>query len=160
MITKIFPFSNSFPFLLINFSPNRNFTVETKHGYCDFNPNTKECSPHDEDGNILPKFIPGLASPETCQSQCALRNGTCGSWSFDYSTKLCHLHNSDGCCNQFNKREKNDNFISGYICSVCWSTKNDCPCTKDERELGANLDFSFCSGCKDTSHQSSTVSKI
>ena len=42
------------------------------------------------------KFIPGLASPETCQSQCVLRNGTCGSWSFDYSTKLCHLYLGGG----------------------------------------------------------------
>ena len=23
--------------------------------------------------------------------------------------------------------------MSGYICPVCWSTRNDCPCTKEER---------------------------
>jgi len=131
----------------------RNATAETKYGYCDFDPNTKECTP---DGNILLKFIPEF-SPETCQSQCALRNGKCGSWSFDYSTKLCHLHDSDGCCNQFNKREKNENFISGYVCSVCWSTKNDCPCTKEEREKYSNIVFVQTAGGTDPSHLSSTV---
>ena len=23
--------------------------------------------------------------------------------------------------------------MSGYICPVCWSTRNDCPCTKEDR---------------------------
>ena len=44
-------------------------------------------------------------------------------------------------------------------CSVCWSTKNDCPCTKEEREIGANLEFSFCGGCNDAGYLSSAVSK-
>ena len=86
--------------------------------------------------------------------------GKCGSWSFNHNTNLCYLHDIDGCCDQFNKRKKDDNFISGYICSVCWSTKNDCPCNKEEREKNYNLGFNYCSGCKDTSNQSSTVSKI
>ena len=69
------------------------------------------------------------------------RGGKCGSWSFDGSRNLCYLHDSDGCCNQFNKRVPDDNFISGYICPNCWSTKNDCPCSKDEREDDYNSDF-------------------
>ena len=27
-----------------------------------------------------------------------------------------------------------NNFISGYICKQCWSTRNDCPCTLAERQ--------------------------
>ena len=42
---------------------------------CTFNPNTKKCYPHDANGKPLrnEEFTPGLASPETCQTECARR---------------------------------------------------------------------------------------
>ena len=83
--------------------------------------------------------------------------GKCGSWSFDHSTSLCYLHDSDGCCNQFNKREKDDNFISGYVCSVCWSTKNECPCNKQDRERDSYVGFNFASGSVSKINLKSTI---
>ena len=61
------------------------------------------------------------------------RLGKCGSWSFNMNTKMCYLHESDACCNQLSKREFANEFMSGYNCPVCWSTKNDCPCSEDIR---------------------------
>ena len=42
---------------------------------CTFNQNTKKCYPHDANGKPLQnrEFTPGLASPETCQTECARR---------------------------------------------------------------------------------------
>ena len=84
------------------------------------------------------------------------RGGKCGSWSFDGNRNKCYLHDSDGCCDQFNKRVPDENFVSGYICPNCWSTKNDCPCSKDEREAVYNSDFIV--GNESPDHASSTVS--
>ena len=65
------------------------------------------------------------------------RSGICGAWSFDVVNEVCYLHNIDSCCGQKDKQEVDDNFISGYTCKQCWSTRNDCPCTLAERQLSA-----------------------
>ena len=64
------------------------------------------------------------------------RPGLCGAWSFDTSEDICYLHNIDSCCGQFGKRVQKVDFISGYSCTHCWSTKKntDCPCSADDRK--------------------------
>jgi hypothetical protein len=63
------------------------------------------------------------------------REGMCGAWSYNHQELYCYLHTSDSCCGQFGKREENPDFISGYSCNVCWSTKRgtECPCPLGER---------------------------
>ena len=56
------------------------------------------------------------------------RSGICGAWSFDTFEGECFLHTAYSCCGQFDKRQQNSNFISGYTCNKCWSTRNECPC--------------------------------
>ena len=73
------------------------------------------------------------------------------------------MHTVNTCCGQFGKRENNSNFISGYKCKVCWSTKDgtDCPCPVSERILPDPGDIGFSTG-KTSFHvtgQVSTVSK-
>ena len=46
---------------------------------------------------------------------------------------MCYLHESDGCCDQFSKRVQQNEYMSGYNCPVCWSTRNQCPCTESVR---------------------------
>ena len=58
------------------------------------------------------------------------RVGQCGAWSFDTFEEICYLHIAYSCCGQFDKQESDSNFISGYTCNQCWSTRNDCPCGK------------------------------
>merc|ERR1712129_633123 len=72
-----------------------------------------------------------------CQDECKSRPGLCGAWSFDNAEGKCYLHTVDGCCGQFGKQEANSDWISGYVCPHCWSTKGntDCPCTIKERAV-------------------------
>jgi len=75
---------------------------------------------------------------EDCKQECDERIGSCGAWSFDKENLLCYLHTVDSCCGQFGKRENDNNFISGYVCPICWSTKagTGCPCSvKDRTEV-------------------------
>jgi len=68
---------------------------------------------------------------EKCQAQCLVRNrdeGVCGAWSYNGATEKCYLHNVDACCGQKDKQEPNNEFVSGYVCPHCWSTRNQCPC--------------------------------
>ena len=83
------------------------------------------------------------------------RLGKCGSWSFNMNTKICYLHESDACCNQLSKREVANEYMSGYNCPVCWSTKNDCPCSEDIRLN--NFFKRFTSGGKMTENLSAAV---
>ena len=53
----------------------------------------------------------------------------CGAWSFDNAEGKCYLHTVDGCCGQFGKQEANSDWISGYVCPHCWSTKGNTDCT-------------------------------
>merc|ERR1711971_1179601 len=72
-----------------------------------------------------------------CQAECKSRPGLCGAWSFDNTEGKCYLHTVDGCCGQFGKQEANSDWISGYVCPHCWSTKGntDCPCTIKDRAV-------------------------
>jgi len=78
---------------------------------------------------------------EECQEECFNRQGKCGAWSFDKNEETCYLHTVDSCCGQFGKRKRNSNWISGYACHKCWSTKKntDCPCPQKERQQGPNI---------------------
>lgn len=93
-------------------------------------------------------------TPEECQTECYVRLGKCGSWSFNMNTKICYLHESDACCNQLSKREVANEYMSGYNCPVCWSTRNDCPCSEDIRLN--NFFKRFTSGGKMTENLSAT----
>merc|ERR1712066_55911 len=65
-----------------------------------------------------------------CEYQCARRNKNethCGAWSFDKDNQICYIHNVEACCGQLDKQKANPDFVSGYICPNCWSTRNDCP---------------------------------
>jgi len=77
-----------------------------------------------------PDYVPGYIE---CKTQCTLREGNCGAWSFDAVTETCYLHNVDACCGQRGKQEEELAFISGYNCPCCWSTRNECPCDLKER---------------------------
>jgi len=75
---------------------------------------------------------------EECQGECLQRQGNCGAWSFDKEEELCYIHTVESCCGQFGKRKKDPNWVSGYACHKCWSTKRgtDCPCSiKDRQEV-------------------------
>lgn len=93
---------------------------------------------------------------EQCQTECHFRTGICGAWSFDASKKICYLHSTNSCCDQFGKREENYTFMSGYICPHCWSTRNQCPCSEEERQKGINVQK--ISGGSYTAQTSATVS--
>ena len=51
------------------------------------------------------------------------------------------MHTADGCCGQKEKQVQKSNWISGYFCVHCWSTKHQCPCSLKDRLKGQN-------GCK------------
>merc|ERR1712050_776673 len=73
---------------------------------------------------------------EECQDECFRRQGNCGAWSYDDGEGECFLHTIESCCGQFGKRKKDSNWISGYACHKCWSTRRgtDCPCPQKERQ--------------------------
>ena len=64
------------------------------------------------------------------------RCGICAAWSFNALEETCTLHTTDACCGQLDKRRANSDFVSGYICPQCSSTRNDCPCPRRIRQLG------------------------
>ena len=68
------------------------------------------------------------------------------------------MHTVESCCGQFGKRETNPNFVSGYVCRDCWSTKaeTDCPCGLGKRTEKPGTAHS--SGAKHPLHQAATVS--
>merc|ERR1712141_647357 len=80
-------------------------------------------------------YVPGYIE---CQTQCSLREGVCGAWSFDAVNQVCYLHNIDACCGQRGKQEEDLAFISGYNCPCCWSTYNECPCDLNERQCSSD----------------------
>ena len=88
------------------------------------------------------------------------RPGLCGAWSFDNAEGKCYLHTVDGCCGQFGKQEANSDWISGYVCPHCWSTKGntDCPCTIKERAVIPKTAHG--AGGKSPLHATSSVSKL
>jgi len=84
----------------------------------------------DDTGKLGQALTFYFQSHEDCRAECASRVGQCGAWSFDTFEEICYLHTAYSCCGQFDKRESDSNFISGYTCDQCWSTRNDCPCGK------------------------------
>ena len=48
--------------------------------------------------------------------------------------------------------------MSGYICPVCWSTRNDCPCNKNDRLN--NFETKFLAGGASLDTTTSTVNTI
>jgi len=72
---------------------------------------------------------------DECSEECRLRQGKCGAWSFDKNEETCYLHTINANCGQFDKREEDSAWISGYSqLNPCWSTKNDCPCDIKRRQ--------------------------
>jgi len=88
-------------------------------------------------GSFLENLKFFMESADECQEECQARtgNGGCGAWSYNKQEGVCFLHNVDSCCGQFGKRINNSQFISGYHCTVCWSTKQgtECPCDVEDR---------------------------
>lgn len=80
----------------------------------------------------------GQSGYRLCQLQCEARPGECGAWGYDQFNEICHLHNINSCCGQREKHEENQDYISGYVCNVCWSTRKDCPCSVIERQGARN----------------------
>merc|ERR1711976_521299 len=75
---------------------------------------------------------------EECMEECKSRCGICGAWSYDDFEGNCYLHTADACCGQKGKQERNIDWISGYICPICWSTGRgaECPCSLTQRLKG------------------------
>ena len=89
-----------------------------------------------------------------------VREEECGAWSYDDIEGKCFLHTTDACCGQFDKQEESENWISGYICNQCWSTRKECPCDLVERSQGCDGSTAFSSGAaKPPQTNSPSVSK-
>merc|ERR1719266_1948359 len=75
---------------------------------------------------------------EECMEECQSRCGMCGAWNFNKDDGTCLLHTADSCCGQRGKQENNPDWISGYVCSACWSTEagTDCHCSLEKRQKG------------------------
>ena len=107
----------------------------------------------------VPYFI-WAESHNECKKACKDRCTTCGAWSYDDIEGKCFLHTIDACCGQFDKQEESENWISGYICNQCWSTRNECPCDLVERSQGCDGSTAFSSGAaKPPQTNSPSVSK-
>ena len=89
----------------------------------------------DEDGKVWKIQLDQDADYKSCNETCESIKPQCGAWSFDTSNSNCYLHSVKSCCGQFGKRQRNQEWISGYSCDKCWSTKRrtDCPCSEDDR---------------------------
>ena len=86
-------------------------------------------------------FLKQVDSEYNCQVECYVRTGICGAWSFNKNEKKCHLFSVNSCCNQFNNKESEFGWISGYICPYCWSTVGVCPCDDEFLQLGIRPDY-------------------
>jgi len=75
---------------------------------------------------------------DECADECRLRQGQCGAWSYNKIEEECYLHTVNANCGQLDKQEVDSVWISGYNQeNVCWSTRNDCPCSVvDRQKLG------------------------
>ena len=80
-------------------------------------------------------------SDRECQVECFMRTGICGAWSFEKSSKKCHLHSVRSCCGQYDNYQDHRGWVSGFICERCWSTLGPCPCTDDYLQLGIKEEF-------------------
>ena len=105
---------------------------------------------------MLINEIKNIKTPEDCQSQCFNQNLKCGAWNFQGN--FCQLLSQDSCCNQKRSQIQVSNVISGYVCPVCWSTYNDCPCSKQERLTDLFGSNTFVSNGQTSLSTSATVS--
>jgi len=108
---------------------------------------------------VILKSVPYYIWAESqtdCQNACKDRCETCGAWSYDDTEGKCFLHNVSACCGQLEKQEESENWISGYICNQCWSTRNDCPCNSVERSKGCDGSTAFSSGAQKTDKNTPT----
>lgn len=110
----------------------------------------------DLEGNLAEELKFYFGSSDDCKEECSKRIGKCGAWSFDVENFECQLHTVDSCCGQFGKRETDANFISGYVCRDCWSTKagEDCPCSVEDRTK--QIGTSHSSGASEPLHNSAS----
>lgn len=113
-------------------------------------------------GEKIEDVVVFMESVEECQSECKSRNGKdkegiCGAWSYDKEEEDCYIHNVESCCGQRGKQEKNPSFVSGYRCTVCWSTKEgtDCPCSIEERNSATSFSGHTSGGARETTHLTS-----
>ena len=60
----------------------------------------------------------------------------CGAWSYDKLEGICYIHSVNACCGQKTKQIDDSNFVSGYRCPRCSSTKDKCPCSLEELVRG------------------------
>jgi len=84
-------------------------------------------------------IIEGYEDYVECQEECKRSNEEppekytkCSAWSYNKDTSTCYLQDVDACCGQRDDQEKDEAFISGYICPNCWSTHGICPCKISE----------------------------
>ena len=61
----------------------------------------------------------------------------CGAWSYDKLEGICYIHSVNACCAQKTKQIDDYNFVSGYRCPRCSSTKDKCPCSLAELVKGS-----------------------
>lgn len=116
-----------------------NFTINmdyTDTGNEEYLPGYKLITDHLVIANTSEKIIINLETAEDCLDQCRARPGNCGAWSYDVENSQCYIHNVESCCDQKSKTEISENFISGYACPHCWSTRNECPCPIKDRQKG------------------------
>jgi len=71
-----------------------------------------------------------------CQDECKERCDKCGAWSYDKLEGICYIHSVNACCGQKTKQIDDSNFVSGYRCPRCSSTKDKCPCSLQELVRG------------------------
>ncbi len=83
-----------------------------------------------------------------------IRSGVCGAWTFESypnsedGSGSCRLKSINACCGQFAKREvtATASVVSGYMCSKCWSTRNQCPCSFEDRRSSIDSNFIIAGG--------------
>ncbi len=83
-----------------------------------------------------------------------IRSGVCGAWTFESypnsedGSGSCRLKSINACCGQFAKREvtATASVVSGYMCSKCWSTRNQCPCSFEDRRSSIDSNFIVAGG--------------
>jgi len=72
-----------------------------------------------------------------CKEECKERCDKCGAWSYDKLEGICYIHSVNACCAQKTKQIDDYNFVSGYRCPRCSSTKDKCPCSLAELVKGS-----------------------
>ena len=116
-------------------------TLITDYGH----PVRKSPSLHSQKSNPNPKFIGTAESYFVCHIGLKFQVSSLGvrsPWTYrrtkHQSVSQKNLAIVKSCCGQRQKHEKNGNFVSGYACSFCWSTHNQCPCKLEDLQKESN----------------------